>query len=182
MLIKSKLILKALGLRSGDGSAFTLSSVKTAQGGNLRCGNYSTIHCRFSFDRPDALIMIGSNCFIGRSHLVSANSILIGDDVIISWGVTIVDHNSHSLIWDHRKSDVSTWQRKVKDWSNVRIAPVVIERRVWIGFNAIILKGVTIGEGAIVGAASVVTRDVPPYTVVAGNPARIIRKLERTDG
>jgi galactoside O-acetyltransferase len=55
--------------------------------------------------------------------------------------------------------------------------PVKIEDKVWIGFNSIILKGVTVGEGAIVGAGSVVTKDVPPYTIVAGNPARIIREL-----
>ncbi|MBV8923397.1 DapH/DapD/GlmU-related protein, partial [Bradyrhizobium sp.] len=56
-------------------------------------------------------------------------------------------------------------------------APVVIADKVWIGFNASILKGVTIGEGAVVGACSVVTRDVPPFAVVAGNPARVIRTL-----
>ncbi|HAJ60189.1 MAG TPA: hypothetical protein DCP31_13785, partial [Cyanobacteria bacterium UBA8543] len=56
--------------------------------------------------------------------------------------------------------------------------PIRIERNVWIGFDACVLPGVTIGEGAIVGARSVVTQDVPPYSVVAGNPARLIKKLD----
>jgi galactoside O-acetyltransferase len=59
----------------------------------------------------------------------------------------------------------------------VHLAPVKIQDKVWIGFNAIVLKGVTIGEGAVVGAGAVVTRNVPAYTVVAGNPARPIREL-----
>ncbi|MBK8021791.1 MAG: hypothetical protein IPK19_10285 [Chloroflexi bacterium] len=57
------------------------------------------------------------------------------------------------------------------------MAPIRICDKAWIGFNAVILKGVTIGEGAIVGAGSVVTKDVPAWTVVAGNPARIIREF-----
>ena len=56
--------------------------------------------------------------------------------------------------------------------------PIVLEDKVWIGINSTILQGVTIGYGAIVGAQSVVTRDVPPMTIVAGNPARIIKKIE----
>ena len=56
--------------------------------------------------------------------------------------------------------------------------PIVLEDKVWIGINSTILPGVTIGYGAIVGAQSVVTRDVPPMTIVAGNPARIIKKIE----
>jgi acetyltransferase-like isoleucine patch superfamily enzyme len=55
--------------------------------------------------------------------------------------------------------------------------PIVLRDNVWIGFDAIILPGVTIGEGSIVGARSVVTEDVPPYTIAAGNPARIIRAI-----
>lgn len=56
--------------------------------------------------------------------------------------------------------------------------PIIIGDDAWIGFNAIILKGVTIGEGAVVGAGAVVTKDVPPYTVVAGNPAGVVKKLQ----
>ena len=73
--------------------------------------------------------------------------------------------------------DVKEWIENRKDWSNVQITPVVICDRSWIGARSIILKGVTIGEGAIVGAGSVVTSDVPPWTIVGGNPARVIRAL-----
>jgi acetyltransferase-like isoleucine patch superfamily enzyme len=63
--------------------------------------------------------------------------------------------------------------------ADVPARPVRIERNVWIGFDSCVLPGVTIGEGSVVGARSVVAEDVPPYAVVAGNPARVIRRLER---
>ncbi|AKE63582.1 2,3,4,5-tetrahydropyridine-2,6-dicarboxylate N-acetyltransferase [Microcystis aeruginosa NIES-2549] len=67
----------------------------------------------------------------------------------------------------------------IKDakYLDIKSAPVVIEDHVWIGFNVAILKRVTIGKGAIIGAGSVVTQDVEPFTVVAGNPAKIIKRL-----
>jgi len=73
---------------------------------------------------------------------------------------------------------VIDWAAGAKDWSQVKIAPVRIEDKAWIGFNAIILKGLTIGEGAIVAAGAVVSKDVAPYTLVGGNPAVFIRTLE----
>ena len=100
---------------------------------------------------------------------------------MISWGVTIVDHNSHAINWSGRKNDVLDWRHGIKRWEQVAVAPVHLRRRCWIGFNAIILKGVTVGEGSIVGAGSVVTKDVPPYTIVAGNPARVIRSLSGSE-
>jgi galactoside O-acetyltransferase len=102
----------------------------------------------------------------------------MGHDVIVSWGVTIVDHNSHALAWRDRMNDVSQWAIGQKCWDNVKVAPVKIGDRVWIGFGASILKGVTVGEGSIVAAGAMVTRDVPPYCIVGGNPARLIRELE----
>lgn len=91
-----------------------------------------------------------------------------------------MDHDSHSLDWELRKNDVTDWSLGNKDWTGVSIRPVVIRNQVWIGFGASILKGVTVGDGAVIGANAVVTRDVPPYAVVAGNPARIIRILTPT--
>lgn len=182
MLIRSRALFRLLNLRVGEGTKLSLSSVRSLQGKHGMIGAGCIINCQFSFDRPDATISIGNRCFIGKSHLVSASAIDIADDVIMSWGITVVDHNSHALDPALRAGDVSNWHQGHKDWRGVQIAPVRIERRAWIGFNAIILKGVTIGEAAIVGAGSVVTKSVAPYTVVAGNPAREIRKIEETGG
>src|SRR5690606_21427286 len=113
----------------------------------LELGSNSLIHCRFSFDRPSAVIKVGNRCFIGKSQLVAAELIEIEDDVIISWGVTIVDHDSHALEAKDRKKDVDSWRTDEKDWSMVKIFPVTLRRGCWIGFNASILKGVTIGQG-----------------------------------
>lgn len=152
--------------------------LKGQAGGSANFGRDSIIHCRIDFDDRDGHVIVGDRCYIGASHLVCHTGISIGDDVIISWGVTIVDHDSHALNWSMRKHDVSAWSRGEKDWASVSISPVIIGSKVWIGFGASILKGVTIGEGSVVGAQSVVTRNVPPFSVVAGNPARVIRPIE----
>jgi len=106
-----------------------------------------------------------------------AERVEIGDDVMISWGVTIVDHNSHSLLARERIADVELWLRGAKQWTGVKIDPVQICNRAWLGFNVAVLPGVTIGEGAIIGACSVVTRSVPQWTIAVGNPARVLREL-----
>jgi acetyltransferase-like isoleucine patch superfamily enzyme len=106
-----------------------------------------------------------------------AEEVEIGSYVLIAWGCCIVDHNSHSLDWRLRKDDTLGWIHDRKEWAHVKIKPIRIGDHAWIGFNSIILKGVTIGEGAVVAAGSVVTKDVPPFAVVAGNPARVIREL-----
>lgn len=154
----------------------------------LEIGEDSHIFCSFNFVRPQAKVKIGKRCQIGKSSFTSAEMIEVGDDVLIGWGVTITDNNSHALDWEHRKNDIRQCYDdykenpnnfiKNKDWSHVKIAPVCIKDRVWISFNTVILKGVTIGENSVIGAQSVVTRDVPPYSVVAGNPAKVIKKLE----
>jgi acetyltransferase-like isoleucine patch superfamily enzyme len=148
-----------------------------ARRGVLRIGSQSIVRCRVDFDSPQGEVVIGDRCYLGASHLVCHTGIKIGNDVIMSWGVTVVDHNSHAIEWPQRQHDVSDWMRGEKRWDAVAISPVHIGDRVWIGFGASILKGVNVGSGAVIGAQSVVTRDVPPNTVVAGNPARVVREL-----
>ena len=147
------------------------------RGGRIEIGNDCLIHCSIDFDAQDGHVKIGDRCFIGASHFVCHTGIEIGNDVIMSWGITIVDHNSHAIDWEGRSHDVADWGAGRKDWSAVKIAPVMIADKVWIGFGATILKGVKVGEGAVIGAKAVVTRDVPPYAVVAGNPANIVKQL-----
>lgn len=162
-------------------SAVAWRRLKGVPGNKLWIGEASIVHAGIMFEAIGGEVRIGDRVFLGRSNLICYRSIHIGNDVIMSWGVTIVDHDSHHIDWDKRQWDVSDWALGKKDWSQIATAKVTIEDKSWIGFNVSILKGVTIGEGAVVGACSVVTRDVAPYTVVAGNPARIIRALERPD-
>ena len=148
----------------------------------------SMIGCNFIFESDSGVIKIGKRTFINAgTNIISINEIEIGDDVTIGWNIYIYDHDSHSLDYRFRKDDIERQREDFyanrnfifsKDWSTVKSAPVKICNKVWIGFNAIILKGVTIGEGAIVAAGAVVTKDVPAWTVVAGNPATIVKNIE----
>jgi galactoside O-acetyltransferase len=161
----------------GNNSKVNYRKIIVNNGCYLEIGSNSMIEAAVSFDRDNAKVSIGDRTYIGTSSIICAERVTIGNDILIAWGCTIVDHNSHSLIWDERKNDVVNWINGKKNWTNVSILPVTIEDKAWIGFNTVILKGVTIGEGSVVGAGSVVTMDVPPYTVVAGNPARIIKTI-----
>jgi acetyltransferase-like isoleucine patch superfamily enzyme len=151
----------------------------------IQVGKDSVIEGHFIFENKNGYIKVGDRTFIGGgTSFICIDNIEIGNDVMISWGCTIIDNNSHSLIWEERISDVLDWKRgldendigKYKNWNVVKSAPVRIKDKVWVGFNVIILKGVTIGEGAIIAAGSVVTKDVPDYTIVAGNPAKPVKQ------
>ncbi len=125
-------------------------------------------------------IRIGANSFVGQnSNIWSAASITIGERVMISHSVEIHDTNSHSLDaqlrHQHFLKIVSTGHPE--DLPDVPAKPIVIEDDAWIGFRSIILKGVTIGRGAVVAAGATVTQDVEPWTVVAGSPAVVVKKL-----
>lgn len=154
------------------------SQIRYKPKSSLIVGSDSLIEAYIAFEREGAKVLIGHRTFIGGSTVISvAQNIAIGEDVLISWGVNIVDHNSHAISFSKRKNDVLDWKKGKKDWVNVIISPVNIGNKVWIGSNSIILKGVTIGEGSIIGAGAVVTKDVPAWTIVGGNPARVIREI-----
>ncbi len=143
-------------------------------GCRIRVGRGSVVEARIDLEREGAEIVVGDNSYVGASFFKCAERIEVGSDVEIAWNCWIVDHDWESLVWARRRVDMREWYRARKDWSHVRVAPVTIGDRALVGFNAVILKGVRIGEGAVVGVHSVVTKDVPPYTVVAGVPARAI--------
>jgi acetyltransferase-like isoleucine patch superfamily enzyme len=99
--------------------------------------------------------------------LCAAQKIIIGDRVIIGANSTIIDTDFHPLQGDNRRTHPQ----------EAATAPVIIEDDVFIGMNCLILKGITLGKGCVVGAGSVVTRDVPPEMIVGGNPAKVIGKV-----
>lgn len=159
----------------------------------LEIGEGSHIFSTFSLLRPRAKIKIGNRCQLGHSHFICAESIYVGDDVIMAWGGTVIDSDNHSLFWDERMFDVERCRKdyldtegtdigRSHDWSVVQIAPIRIKEKSFIGLNVIILKGVTIGEGAVIGAGSVVTSSVEPWHIGAGNPFRHIRKMTKHQG
>ena len=121
-------------------------------------------------------IRIGDHCFIGGgSRVWSATDVQIGHRVMISHGVNIHDTISHSLHAGRRHQqflDMSV--RCDARLGDIPHRPVVIEDDAWIGLNAVVLKGVRIGRGAVVAAGAIVTKDVAPYTIVAGPVAQVI--------
>lgn len=125
-------------------------------------------------------INIGDYCYIGEdTRIWSARRIVIGNRVLIAHNVNIHDNISHPvdphLRHEHYKRIITTGHPR--DGLDLGEREVIIEDDAWIGFNATIMRGVRIGRGAIVGACSVVTKDVPEMTIVGGNPARELRKL-----
>lgn len=126
-------------------------------------------------------IIIGDYTFIGeRTKIWSAKKIVIGNRVLISHNVNIHDNNSHSLDANLRHEDyihISTKGMLLKE-NNLNEKEIIIGDDVWIGFNSTIMKGVKIGSGAIVGANTIVTKDIPEYVVCVGNPMRIIKYLK----
>jgi acetyltransferase-like isoleucine patch superfamily enzyme len=140
--------------------------------GIIRIGNRTCVwpDVKFALNKcPDIdkpLIQIGEYCSIGdRTQIHCGNKVIIGNYVLISWDVNIIEYDYHS------------------PGGGLPVPrPITIEDEVWIGARTIITKGVTIGKGAIIGAGSVVVKNIPSYTCAAGNPAKIIKKVKSWRG
>lgn len=125
-------------------------------GDNTRIGPFVEIQCG---------AVIGSNCKI-QSHTFICDGVAIGDEVFVSHGVMFINDKFPRATTDDGQLGAEG------DWE---LQPTTVERRASIGTGAVILGGVRIGEGALVGAGAVVTRDVPPGETVVGSPARVLR-------
>ena len=163
------------------------------------CGTNSSLFCRIEKRHNNSRIFIGNEClingrlvtevksskidikdnvFIGGNTIVDCKQeIVIEDDVLISYECIIFDHDSHSALSHERKNDLSDFKNNNLKWDKIKSKKILIKRNAWVCARSIILKGVTIGEGSIVAAGSVVTENVPDYSLVAGNPAKFIKKV-----
>lgn len=116
---------------------------------------------------------------------VAGGELVIGERVFVNQGASVVAHMSISVGDDCRIGDFAAIydsdHHPLEQGTETRRAPVVIGRNVWIARGAVVMPGVTIGDHAVVGAGAVVTRDVPPRSLVAGNPARVVREGLRAD-
>jgi serine acetyltransferase len=141
--------------------------VRIYLGDDVRLSGQSSISGGRVLSNPE--FRVGNRSFIGSGCAFSvAKSITIGDDVLIAGGCTVSDYSGHPLDPEKRIAEIQV------DPEDVR--PVRIENKVWLGRGATILPGVTIGEGAVVGAATVVTKDVPPGHICVGNPGRLLSR------
>lgn len=128
------------------------------------CGNSQV--AVVGHDKEPAQLEIGEFTSIGPSTVINAaNRIQIGKRCLIAWNCDIMDTDFHSIILSEEEP-----ARPIS-------APVCIGDDVWIGARCIILKGVTIGENSVIGAGSVVSSDIPPHSLAAGNPARVLRTI-----
>ena len=148
---------------------------KLVIGDNFKCNNKVTSNsigliqpCVFNISSSGSRILIGNNVGISGSTINAATTITIGDNVMIGSGCLITDTDSHPLHWKERLEERNGLTRR---------APITIEDNAFIGARSIILKGVTIGKGAVVGAGSVVSKDVPPFAIVCGNPAKVVKYI-----
>lgn len=140
----------------GDYLRFFGGNIVSQNGGKIRIGK----HTKFGF-----------NLLLGAS-----NSITIGDYVIFADNVTVMDNNNHPVNpLDRAIVYSSDYNSDLRGWKYSDSAPIVIGNNVWCGSNVRICKGVTIGDGAVIAACTVVTKNVPANSICAGNPGKIVK-------
>jgi acetyltransferase-like isoleucine patch superfamily enzyme len=125
---------------------------------------------------PHGRVTIGDYAIVTAARIVCDGDIAIGDYALIAWNVLVMDTYRWAFDASERARVLMSLRGTMpRVIAGVEPRPVRIGRNAWIGFEACVLPGVEVGEGAIIGARSVVIEDVPPHTIVAGNPARVLR-------
>lgn len=147
---------------------------------NIQIGNGLTtgFGCRLEVhpikQTNDKLLIIGKNVEINDYvHIAAGESVIIGDNVLLASKIFISDINHGSYTCPKHDSPLIPPNKRENSTS-----PVVIEDNVWIGESVCVLSGVTIGKGSIIGALSVVTKDIPPYSIAVGSPAKVVKQYD----
>jgi acetyltransferase-like isoleucine patch superfamily enzyme len=124
--------------------------------------------------------MLGEEVYVGDGAILSAwTRIEIGDGTLLAHGAQVFDNDTHPLDPDERRAHFrAILKRGPRCDFDIASRPVNIGRQCWLGFSSAVMKGVSLGEGAIVAAGALVTSDAPPRTILAGNPARPVRSLD----
>jgi acetyltransferase-like isoleucine patch superfamily enzyme len=155
--------------------------LRNREEGAVKLGDYVSCYagCSFSLGQKGRAT-VGDFTLMNGALVMAEELIEIGSYCLISWNVGIADSDFHPIDPAQRRIDAHALAPYYKDRPPrppIRTAPVRIADNVWIGMNAVILKGVTIGENSVVAAGSVVSKNVAPNTVVAGNPAVVVKEL-----
>lgn len=177
--LRNKCIMELCGIKYGKGFRSCGAILFRKYGGRIRLGYNVSINshriadpiggdCKTIFvTTGSGKIEIGNNVGISNASFFATNNITVEDDVCIGAGCKIYDTNFHSIYPEER----------LNGNKNVITAPVTIKKKAFLGGHCIVLKGVTIGEGAVIAAGSVVSKNVPDYEVWGGNPAQLLKKI-----
>ena len=167
-----------------SGTYFTMSAAVgnyPRDKSKVKIGKDSLIEGKLVVLKYGGEIIVGDNVYIGlNSNIWSGEQVLIGNNILISHNVNIIDTNSHEIDHIERAERFRSIVKygQPKDKASIITSKITIGDYVWISFGATVLKGVSIGEGAIIAANAVVTKDVAPFTMVAGNPAKVVKQLD----
>lgn len=143
------------------------------------------------YDRSSFIVSEKGKIFIGKfsilngTTIIATNSVIVGSHCMLAWGTVITDcWFRSSVISLDKRSDVlqQVSRQATRPYPFAgEPAQVILEDNVWIGFDSVIMPGVTLGRGCVVGCKTIITENIPPYAVVTGNPAKVVRYLSPDD-
>lgn len=166
-------------------SSYAFAAFHSEQSPGLRLDEASGVYdCAAVITGPMGRVSVGAFTVLNGTYVICNDRVDIGAHCLLAWGAVITDNATPSgvSVDVRRRALLAAAADPLRHPPSVGIArPVRIEDNVWVGFDSVILPGVTLGHGCVVGCKSVVRGDVPPYAVVAGDPARILRYLEPDD-
>jgi acetyltransferase-like isoleucine patch superfamily enzyme len=165
-------------------TTYSFSLFRSRLPGGVKYGAGASTYLGTMFDvGPNGRVELGEYALVHGARFICDAEVIIGPYALVSWNVVFMDTYRLPFAARERRGELERVPAHPLRLAaaDVPAEPIRLERNVWIGFDACILPGVTIGEGAVVGARSVVTQNVPSFTVVAGNPARVIKQIARDE-